>query len=45
MHPETARMPQTYRPLAAALWMLGSIGFFSMMAISGRMVSGLHDTF
>ncbi|PWW01418.1 EamA-like transporter family protein [Hoeflea marina] len=38
-------MPQTYRPLAATLWMMGSIGFFSMMAISGRMVSGLHDTF
>lgn len=38
-------MPQTYRPLAATLWMLGSIGFFSTMAVSGRMVSGLHDTF
>lgn len=33
------------RPLAAAVWMIGSIGAFTTMAISGRMVSAAHDTF
>ena len=38
-------MTQTYRPLAAALWMTGSIASFSAMAVAGREVSGTHDTF
>lgn len=38
-------MPQTYRPLAAALWMIGSILSFTGMAIAGRAVAGVHDTF
>jgi drug/metabolite transporter (DMT)-like permease len=33
------------RPLAAALWMTGCIGAFSAMAISGRAIAGVHDTF
>lgn len=33
--------PQT----RAALWMLGSVGAFSAMAVSGKQVSGLHDSF
>ena len=35
----------THRPLAAALWMGGSILSFTLMAIAGRAVSGVHDTF
>ncbi len=38
-------MPDTHRPLAAALWMSGSIASFTAMAVAGREVSGLHDTF
>ncbi|MDP3961875.1 MAG: DMT family transporter, partial [Pseudorhodobacter sp.] len=38
-------MPQTHRPLAAALWMIGSILAFSAMAVAGREASHLHDTF
>lgn len=38
-------MTQTHRPLAAALWMIGSIIAFPTMAVAARMVSGLHDTF
>lgn len=38
-------MPQTHRPLAAALWMIGSILSFTAMAVAGRAVVGLHDTF
>ena len=34
-----------YRPLAAALWMSGSIASFSAMAVAGRQVSSVHDTF
>ncbi|MFN3970724.1 MAG: DMT family transporter [Gemmobacter sp.] len=34
-----------HRPLAAALWMTGSIASFSAMAVAGRAVSGVHDTF
>lgn len=37
-------VPQ-YRPLAAALWMLGSIAAFSSMAVAGRAIAGVHDTF
>ncbi|MFT4149529.1 MAG: DMT family transporter [Paracoccaceae bacterium] len=35
----------TQRPLAAALWMSGSIASFISMAIAGRAVAGVHDTF
>lgn len=35
----------TDRPLAAALWMGGSILSFTLMAIAGRAVSAVHDTF
>ncbi|WP_394687876.1 DMT family transporter [Hoeflea sp.] len=38
-------MPQTYRPLRAAFWMLGSILSFSSMAVAGRFVSATHSTF
>lgn len=38
-------MPQTYRPLRAALWMIGSILSFSSMAVAGRFVSAVHSTF
>ena len=38
-------MPDTYRPLAAALWMTGSIVSFTAMAVAGREVAGQHDTF
>jgi drug/metabolite transporter (DMT)-like permease len=38
-------LPQTYRPLAAALWMTGSILSFSAMAIAGRAVAPVLDTF
>lgn len=33
------------RPLAAAVWMIGSILSFTAMAVAGRAVSGVHDTF
>ncbi|MFZ0098257.1 MAG: DMT family transporter [Gemmobacter sp.] len=36
---------QTYRPLAAAVWMVGSILSFTAMAIAGRSVADVHDTF
>jgi drug/metabolite transporter (DMT)-like permease len=38
-------MTQTHRPLAAAIWMTGSIFSFTAMAIAGRAVAGVHDTF
>jgi drug/metabolite transporter (DMT)-like permease len=38
-------MTQTHRPLAAALWMTGSIAAFSSMAIATREIKGAHDTF
>ena len=38
-------MSHTYRPARAALWMCGSIVSFSMMAVAGRYVSGVHNTF
>ncbi len=38
-------MNRTDRPLAAALWMFGSISAFSVMAVAARAVSGVHDTF
>lgn len=33
------------QPLRAALWMVGAISSFSMMAVAGRAVSLEHDTF
>ena len=36
---------QTYRPMAAAVWMFGSILSFTAMAIAGRSVAAVHDTF
>lgn len=33
------------RPLAAAVWMSGSILSFTAMAVAGRAVAGVHDTF
>ena len=36
---------QTHRPLAAAIWMSGSILSFTSMAVAGRAVAGVHDTF
>lgn len=38
-------MPQTHRPGLAAVWMIGSIGSFSTMAVAGRYVSDVHSTF
>ena len=38
-------MPDTYRPARAALWMCGSIVSFSLMAVAGRFVSKVHNTF
>lgn len=34
-----------HRPVAAALWMIGSILSFTAMAVSGRAIAGQHDTF
>ena len=36
---------ETAHPLKAALWMTGGIASFSAMAIAGREVSDVHDTF
>jgi drug/metabolite transporter (DMT)-like permease len=42
----TPRGPATeHRPLAAALWMTGSIASFTAMAVAARQIKGLHDTF
>lgn len=38
-------MPQTYRPLAAAAWMVGSILGFTLVAIAGRALHPYLDTF
>jgi drug/metabolite transporter (DMT)-like permease len=38
-------MQDQNRPLAAALWMIGSITAFLAMAVAGREVSATHDTF
>ncbi len=38
-------MTQTYRPLAAIVWMTGAIAAFTSMAIAGRAVKDVHDTF
>jgi drug/metabolite transporter (DMT)-like permease len=42
---ERLTMADTYRPLAAALWMTGAIVSFTSMAIAGRAVSFELDTF
>ncbi|MFN7223515.1 MAG: DMT family transporter [Paracoccaceae bacterium] len=34
-----------YRPFAAVLWMLGSVVAFTAMAVAGRQLNGVHDTF
>ncbi|WP_374645352.1 DMT family transporter [Tabrizicola sp.] len=38
-------MTAPHRPLAAALWMTGSIAAFTAMAIATRQIGGVHDTF
>lgn len=38
-------MNKTNPTLAAALWMIGSISAFLVMAVAGREVSATHDTF
>ncbi|PQO24119.1 EamA family transporter [Rhodobacteraceae bacterium WD3A24] len=38
-------MPQQDRPLLAALWMVGAIASFSMMAVSGRAIQEEFNTF
>jgi drug/metabolite transporter (DMT)-like permease len=38
-------MIQTYRPLAAALWMTGAIAAFTAMAVATRQIKDVHDTF
>ncbi|QCO57141.1 DMT family transporter (plasmid) [Pseudorhodobacter turbinis] len=38
-------MTEQNRPLAAAVWMIGSIAAFLAMAVAGREVSATHDTF
>ena len=43
-HPAAAPAP-AQNPLAAALWMTGSIASFSGMAIAVRELKGAHDTF
>lgn len=37
--------PRTHQPIAAALWMIGSITGFSAIAVSGREIAGALDTF
>ena len=38
-------MPQTYRPLAAAVWMIGSILGFTLVAVAGRALHPWLGTF
>lgn len=38
-------MSEPNRPLAATLWMIGSISAFLAMAVAGREVATTHDTF
>lgn len=40
-----AESAPVYRPMAAALWMMGSIAAFTAMAIAGRALKDVHDTF
>ena len=44
-HRRRRDLPQTYRPRTAALWMTGSILSFSAMAVAGRAVAPILDTF
>ena len=41
----TAPAHDTIQPLKAAVWMIGSIASFSLMAVAGRQVSAELDTF
>jgi drug/metabolite transporter (DMT)-like permease len=43
--PRRRAMPQSHRPLAAALWMTGAIAAFTAMAVATRQIKGVHDTF
>jgi drug/metabolite transporter (DMT)-like permease len=38
-------MSQPYRPLLAAVWMIGAIAAFTAMAVATRQINGVHDTF
>lgn len=38
-------MPAAHRPLAAALWMLGALASFTLMAVAGRVVQTEMDSF
>jgi len=38
-------MPQVHRPFAAALWMMGSVAGFSLVAVAGRALHPYLDTF
>lgn len=40
-----ANAAPVHAPVTAALWMIGSILSFTAMAVAGRALSGLHDTF
>ncbi len=46
LKPHKGRMDRPpLRPLAAAVWMSGSIAAFTAMAVAARQIQGLHDTF
>ncbi|MHA3913634.1 DMT family transporter [Halovulum sp. GXIMD14793] len=38
-------MEQDSRPVLAALWMMGAVASFSLMAVAGRELSGVLDTY
>ena len=38
-------MTEVAQPLKAAVWMMGSVVSFSLMAVAARNVSGVHDSF
>ncbi len=42
---DATRPAEQSHPLRAALWMTGAVASFSAMAIAGRQVSHLHDSF
>ncbi len=43
--PGAKRQPAQQAPLRAAVWMIGAIVSFTSMAVAGRALAGLHDTF
>ncbi len=43
--PSASTPPETSQPLGAALWMTGAVASFTAMAIAGRQVSAVHDSF